>query len=122
MRRPLRGEMAFRPRIANTTEGPPMIKLPIRTWILNAAAVISGRYGSVSQRADQSQCSRQAVYQHARKLQQRPPDEPQPDVVIARLRLENQQLRPAIAEPLDHAERRVLLDRATLQRFTTIAF
>src|ERR671912_2999528 len=98
MRRPLRGEMAFRPRIAHTTEGSSMIKLPIRTWILNAAAVISGRHGSVSQQAGQSECSRQTVYQHARKLEQRPSDRPQPDAVIARLRLENQQLRRTIAE------------------------
>lgn len=99
-----------------------MIKLPIRTWILNAAAVISDRHGSVSQQANQSKCSRQTVYQHARKLEQRLSDEPRPDAVIARLRLENQQLRQAIAEQHHHAEERVLLDRAALQRFATIAF
>jgi hypothetical protein len=99
-----------------------MIKLPIRTWVRNAAAVFSGRHGSVSEQADQSQCSRQTVYQHARKLEQRLSDGPQPDAVIGRLRLENQQLRLTIAELLYHAEGRVLFDRATLQRFATIAF
>jgi len=99
-----------------------MIKLPIRTWVRNAAAVFSGRYGSVSQQADQSQCSRQTAYQHARKLEQRLSQESDPDAVIARLRLENQELRRTISEPLHHAEERVLLDRARLQRFATIAF
>ena len=99
-----------------------MIKLPIRTWVRNAAAVFSGRHGSVSEQADQSHCSRQTVYQHARKFEQRFSQESEPDALIARLRLENQQLRLTIAEQLHHAERRVLLDRATLQRFATIAF
>ena len=114
--------MAFRPRIANTTEGPSMIKLPIQTWIRNAAAVFSGRYGSVSEQAHQAQCSRQTVYQHARKLEQRLSDEPQPDAVMARLRQENQQLHQAITQQLHDAQEWVLLDRPTLQRFATIAF
>jgi len=99
-----------------------MIKLPIRTWVRNAAAVFSGRHGSVSQQADQSRCSRQTVYQHARKLEQRLSQEPQPDAEIARLRLENQHLRQTITEQLHRAEKRVLLDKTTLQRFATVAF
>src|SRR3954466_5428668 len=114
--------MAFRPKTAHTTEGPLMIKLPLRTWIRNAASVFSGRHGSVTEQAEQSQCSRQTVYQHARKLEQRLSQGSEPDTLIAQLRLENQRLRLLIAEQLHHAEERVLLDRATLQRFATIAF
>jgi hypothetical protein len=99
-----------------------MLKLPIRTWVRNAASVFSGRHGSVTQQADQSQCSRQTVYQHARKLQQRLSETPQPDALIARLRLENQQLRRTIAEQLHHAQERVLFDKAMLRRFATVAF
>jgi len=99
-----------------------MIKLPFRTWVRNAAAVFSGQYGSVSQQADQAQCSRQTVYQHARKLEQRLCEVSEPDALIARLRLENQQLRQTFTEPPLHAERRVLLDKTMLQRFATIAF
>jgi hypothetical protein len=121
-RKPLRGEMAFRPRIANTTEGPLMLKLSLHTWVRNAASVFSGRHGSVTQQADQSLCSRQTVYQHARKLQQHLSEKPQPDALIARLRLENQQLRQTIAEQLHHAEERVLFDKTMLRRFATIAF
>jgi hypothetical protein len=75
-----------------------------------------------SQQADQSQCCRQTAYQHARKLEQRFSQESEPDAVIARLRLENQELRRTISEQLHHVEERVLLDRALLQRFATIAF
>ena len=42
-----------------------MFNLPIRTWILNAAAVFSGQHGAVSRQAEQAGCSRQTVYQHA---------------------------------------------------------
>jgi hypothetical protein len=60
-----------------------MFKLPIRTWILNAAAVFSCLHGAVSRQARQAGCSRQTVYQHARKLQERlaatPEAQPAPD-------------------------------------------
>jgi hypothetical protein len=49
----------------------PMLKLPICTWIRNAAAVLSGQHGSVQEQADESGCSRQTVYDHARKVQER---------------------------------------------------
>jgi hypothetical protein len=48
-----------------------MFKLSVRTWILNAAAVLSGRRGDVTRQAEQAGCSRQTVYQHAHKVQQR---------------------------------------------------
>jgi hypothetical protein len=35
-----------------------MFKLPIRTWILNAAAVFSGPHGAVTRQAEQAGCSR----------------------------------------------------------------
>jgi hypothetical protein len=70
-----------------------VFKLPVRTWILNAAAVSSGRHGAVTRQAEQAGCSRQTVYQHARKLQQRlsdapaaepsTDDRPRPEVVAA---------------------------------------
>ena len=53
-----------------------MFNLPIRTWILNAAAVFSGQHGAVTRQAEQAGCSRQTVYQHALKLEQRLGDEP----------------------------------------------
>ena len=53
-----------------------MFKLPVRTWILNAAAVFSGPHGAVTRQAEQAGCSRQTVYQHAHKLEQRLGDRP----------------------------------------------
>ena len=48
-----------------------MITLSLRDVVRNAAAVFSGAYGSVTRRARQAGCSRQAIYQHARQLEQR---------------------------------------------------
>ena len=52
-------------------EGLPMLKLPIRTWISNAAAVFWGQHVAVTEQAEQSQCSRETVYQHVRKVEER---------------------------------------------------
>lgn len=48
-----------------------MCKLSIFTWIRNAAAVLSGQHGAVSQRAAEAGCSRQTVYDHGHKLPER---------------------------------------------------
>ena len=74
-----------------------MAKLPIRTWIRNAAAVFSGQHGAVTRQAEQAGCSRETVYQHARKLERRLATEPATDAV-AELAAENQRLRRAVAE------------------------
>ena len=66
-----------------------MFKLPIRTWILNAAAVFSGSHGAVTEQAQESQCSRETVYQHARKVEQRLTDPADDDVVARVLRRES---------------------------------
>jgi len=46
-----------------------MCKLPFRGWIANAAARFSGPRGSVTQQAHQADCSRQTVYDHAKKVE-----------------------------------------------------
>ena len=48
-----------------------MNTLSLRTWVRNAAAVFSGRYGAVTRQAEQAGCSRQTVYDHARRIEQR---------------------------------------------------
>ena len=48
-----------------------MITLSLRTWVRNAAAVFSGCYGAVTRQAEQAGCSRQTVYDHARRIEQR---------------------------------------------------
>jgi hypothetical protein len=46
-----------------------MCKLTVRGGIANAAARFSGRRGSVTQPAQQADCSRQTVYDQAHKVE-----------------------------------------------------
>jgi predicted NBD/HSP70 family sugar kinase len=97
-----------------------MFQLPMRTWILNAAAVFSGRHGAVTRQAEQAGCSRETVYQHAHKLEQRLA-EPAPEAV-AQLQAENQRLREAIATLQQTAEARTLLDKDKQRQLATTTF
>src|SRR5215831_5701391 len=47
-----------------------MLPLPVNQWIGNAAAVLSGVWGAVTQRSEQSGYSRTAMYQHAERVVQ----------------------------------------------------
>jgi hypothetical protein len=84
-----------------------MITLPIRTWVRNAAAVFSGRYGAVSRQAEEAGCSRQTVYDHARRVEQRL--QPAADPTEA----------PAPAPALDEATRRRLAVTASAMGIST---
>ncbi|MBV8084049.1 MAG: hypothetical protein JO247_04455, partial [Chloroflexi bacterium] len=46
-----------------------MLKIPVATWIANAAACLCGRYGEVTAQAQHATCSRQTAYDHAQKVQ-----------------------------------------------------
>jgi hypothetical protein len=46
-----------------------MCKISFRGWIANAAARFRGARGSVTKQAQQAQCSRQTVYDHAQKVE-----------------------------------------------------
>jgi hypothetical protein len=48
-----------------------MFTLSIRTLVCNAAAVFSGGYGAVTRQAEQTGCSRQTVYEQARRVERR---------------------------------------------------
>ena len=47
-----------------------MFSLLVVTWIGNAATVLSGRWGAISQRAREVGCSREAMYQQAQRVEQ----------------------------------------------------
>ena len=94
-----------------------MFKRPVRTWILNAAAVFSGQHGAVARQADQAGCSRQTVYQHAHKLERRLADEP-----AAESTTEDRSRPESFAAPEPPAGHRVLLDKDKLVELATIAF
>ena len=46
-----------------------MARLPIVSWIGNAAAVLTGRWGAISRQAEDAGCSRQTAYDHAEKVE-----------------------------------------------------
>jgi hypothetical protein len=98
-----------------------MFKLSVRTWILNAAAVFSGSHGAVTKQARESQCSRETVYQHARKLEQRLASDAD-DNVAAQLRAENHRLHELIAKLQSEAQEWVRLDKEKQRQFATNAF
>jgi hypothetical protein len=97
-----------------------MFKLPVRTWILNAAAVISHQHGAVTRQAEQSGCSRETVYEHAQKVEQRLVDEAAADVV-PELRAENQRLHEAITQLQREAQGQILLDKDKQRQLATHA-
>ncbi len=47
-----------------------MFSLPVVTWIGNAAAVLRGQWGAVSQHARDVACRREAMDQQARRVEQ----------------------------------------------------
>src|SRR4029453_19164717 len=47
-----------------------VLNVPVETWLGNAAAVLSGAWGAVTRRAQQSGYSRTAVYMHAQRVVQ----------------------------------------------------
>jgi hypothetical protein len=94
-----------------------MFKLPVRTWILNAAAVFSGQHGAVTRQAEQAGCSRQTVYQHAQEVERRFTAEPTAETAIA------DRPRPGAADaPEPVAGPRVLLDKDKQKELATTAF
>jgi hypothetical protein len=97
-----------------------MFNLPVRIWILNAAAVLSRQHGAVTRQAGQSGCSRETVYEHAQKVEQRLADEATADVV-AELRAANQRLHEAITHLQRKAQGQVLLDKGKQRQFATNA-
>jgi hypothetical protein len=98
-----------------------MSKLPIPTWICNAAAVLSGRHGAVTRQAEQSRCSRETVYEHASKVQERLAGGPD-DAETAELRAEIQRLRGEVAGLRRQAQGLVRCGKAEQRELATAAF
>ena len=70
-----------------------MATLSVATWIGNAAAVLSGRFGAISQRANKADCSRQAMYNQARRVEAAVACEQASGPSYEVLQAENEQLR-----------------------------
>jgi hypothetical protein len=70
-----------------------MLTLPVEAWIGNAAAVVSGAWGAVTRRAQQSGYSRTAIYQHADRVVQAVANEQASGVSYEDLWAENERLK-----------------------------
>jgi len=99
-----------------------MFKLPVRTWVRNAAAVFSGQYGSVTGQAQDSQCSRETVYEHARKVEERLAEASSNKSRLAEQETEIQRLQRRVAELEARAQQPVVVDPVKQRKFATVAF
>ena len=98
-----------------------MFKLPVSTWVLNAAAVLSRRHGAVSRQAEQAGCSRETVYAHAAKVCERL-DGGHGDAEAARLRDENRRLRQEVVGLKRQAEGLIRCGKAEQRELAVTAF
>src|SRR4029453_14915 len=70
-----------------------MLNVPVETWIGNAAAVLSGAWGAVTRRAQQSGSSHTAVYTHAQRVVQAVASEQAGGISYDALWQENERLK-----------------------------
>jgi hypothetical protein len=91
-----------------------VLKLSIPTFVRNAASVLVGRRGAVSERARQAGCSRQTVYNDAHELCQRLEER---DRRLEQLLAENAQLREENQRLQARVREAVVIDEAALRRF-----
>ncbi len=70
-----------------------MLTLPVEEWIGNAAAVLSGVWGAVTRRSEQSGYSRTAIYQHAERVVQAVANEQASGISYEELWAENERLK-----------------------------
>jgi hypothetical protein len=93
-----------------------MTTLPVPTWIGNADAALTGPWGAVPEQAQTARCSRQAAYDHARRVAQAVadaqtggPPRAQRRADCQRLADDNRLLRQALAAAVafgaDHQQR-----------------
>jgi hypothetical protein len=94
-----------------------VLTLPVEQWIGNAAAVLSGTWGAVTRRSEQSGYSRTAIYTHATRVVQAVVNEQAGELSYEELWAENERLRAenrelwqawAEAEELSEAKQREL--------------
>ena len=98
-----------------------MLKIPLASWIANAAACLCGQHGDVTRQAQAVGCSRQTAYDHAQKVHAAvqaehadgPPRHQLLDQVQA-LRHENAQLWAWLEQTID-------FPKARRQEFTVTA-
>jgi hypothetical protein len=70
-----------------------MLTLPVEAWMGNAAAVVSGVWGAVSKRSEQSGYSRTTIYTHAQRVVEAVANEQATGISYEALWAENERLR-----------------------------
>ncbi len=95
-----------------------MPRLPLLTWIGNAAAALLGRHGDVTHPAQQVGCSRQTVYQHADKVPQALLDAQLLGPRRAELLEENRRLKEQVVQLQRRLDEAIVLDQDKRQRLT----
>jgi hypothetical protein len=98
-----------------------MLKIPIAVWIANAAARLTGSYGDITHQAQDADCSRQTVYDHAQKVQAAVAAEHSGGPTRAELIQENQDLRQENARLWDWLAQTVEFPPGKQQEFTATA-
>ena len=98
-----------------------MFKIPLAIWIANAAARLAGAYGDVTQQAEAAECSRQTLYDHAKKVQAAVEAEHAGGPTHAELIQENQHLRQENARLWDWLAQTVEFPPSKQQEFTVTA-
>src|SRR5215208_5204505 len=93
-----------------------MLRLPLLTWIGNAAAVLLGRHGDVTRQAQQTGCSRQAAYEHADKVQQAVADAQRQGPRRAELLEQNRRLKEGVAALRRQLQGAILMGQDKQQR------
>src|SRR3954471_23532236 len=78
-----------------------MLKIPLASWIANAAVGLTGLYGDVTRQAQVADCSRQTIYDHAHKVQAAVGDAHDGGPTRATLIARSHQLRRENAQPWD---------------------
>jgi len=99
-----------------------MCNVTFGRWISNAAARISGTRGAVSGQARQVGCSRQAIYEQARKVCDAVADEYSGGPTREQLIRENQALRQENAQLRAWADQAVAFTVAIQQEFSAVAW
>jgi hypothetical protein len=98
-----------------------VFKIPLATWIANAAACLNGTHGEVTHQAEAADCSRQTVYDHAQKVQDAVEAEHAGGPTRAELIQENQELRQENARLWDWLAQTVEFPPAKQHEFTVTA-
>jgi hypothetical protein len=98
-----------------------MLKIPFVSWIANAAVGLTGSDGDVTRQAEVADCSRQTVYDHARKVQAAVEDTHDGGPARATLIAENQHLRHENARLWDWLARTIEFPLDRQREFTVTA-